>query len=88
VRVKAAGESRLRQLTAGDGFQAGNERQLTFGLGAADRVEELTISWPSGLEQTFRDLAVDQAILVVEAQNKIVRLIPPEPRPTASDAKR
>lgn len=74
VRVKAAGKTYIRQLTAGDGFQASNERQLTFGLGAAERVEELTVAWPSGLEQTFRDLAADHAIVLVEGRQEFFRL--------------
>ena len=74
VRVKTADHVYLRQLTAGDGFQASNERQLTFGLGAAERVEELTVAWPSGLTQTFRDLAVDQTVICIEGRGRVFRL--------------
>jgi hypothetical protein len=74
VRVKTGGKSYIRQLTAGDGFQASNERQLTFGLGAAERVEALNVAWPSGLEQTFHDLVADQAIVLVEGRQEFVRL--------------
>lgn len=86
VWVKAAGKSYLRQLTAGDGFQASNERQLTFGLGAADRVEELTVGWPSGLEQTFRDLVADQAVVLVEGRQEFFRLPALPSRQTATEA--
>ena len=59
-----------RQLTAGDGFQASNQRQLVFGLGAAERVDELTIRWPLGDEQTFSDLEANRELLFVEGAGK------------------
>lgn len=68
VQITVAGKRHVRQLTAGDGFQASNERKLVFGLGQADRVEELTVSWPSGLDQTFHDLEADQEMLCVEGR--------------------
>jgi hypothetical protein len=74
VRVAAAGRTYIRQLTAGDGFQASNERQLVFGLGDADRVDELTVRWPGGLDQTFRDVSVDQTIILVEGRTDGVPL--------------
>jgi hypothetical protein len=57
-----------RQLTAGDGFAASNERQLIFGLGDQDRVAELRIDWPGGASQVFFDLAADQRLLIVEGR--------------------
>lgn len=42
---------------AASGFCAQNERALHFGLGAARRVDEARIRWPSGTEQVLKDLA-------------------------------
>jgi len=56
--------------------QAGNERQLVFGLGHADLVDELTIRWPAGLDQTLRDVSVDQTIVVVEGGKGGIQLPP------------
>lgn len=66
--VSVAGRRLTAWLTAGDGYQASNQRQLVFGLGPADRVEALRIRWPSGLQQEFHDLPADQAIIVVEGR--------------------
>jgi hypothetical protein len=83
VVAKYAGKTRIRQLTAGDGYQASNERVLIFGLGDAEHVDELSIRWPSGLEQVFTDLPVDQELMILEGQPSPVQW----PRPTAlSDA--
>ena len=74
VTLLADGRRRTQWLTAGDGYQASNQRQLVFGLGTAERVEELSIRWPSGLRQEFRGLAADRAFLVVEGSSRVTRL--------------
>lgn len=63
------------QLIAGDGFLASNQRRLTLGLGSADLVESLTVSWTSGTTQTFRDLPVNQEITLVEGQEDVVLVL-------------
>lgn len=78
VRVSVGGRDRTRQLTAGDGYLASNERRLVFGLGAVDRVESLTVRWLSGREQQFVDLAADAEYVLVEGRKEPVRLSPPK----------
>lgn len=69
------GRRRLtRQLTAGDGYQACNQRQLVFGLGAQQRVAELRIAWAGREEQVFRDVPADAEIVVVEGASRPLRL--------------
>ncbi len=68
VRLTAGGESWFRHLTAGDGFQASNERKLTFGFGAREAIDELTIYWPSGFEQTVPAPELDTDVLIIEGQ--------------------
>jgi len=67
VRVELADRTLVRQLTAGDGYQASNERRLVFGLGTATEVKQLEIRWPAGQVETFSNLAADQSLLFVEA---------------------
>jgi hypothetical protein len=74
VAIEAAGRRRTQWLTAGDGYQASNQRQLVFGLGAEERVQKLHVRWPSGLRQEFADLAADQALILVEGSPRATRL--------------
>ena len=62
------------ELTGGDGYQCTNERQLHFGLGSADRIESLTIRWPSGTTSVYHDLAVDRRCVAVEGADRLLRL--------------
>ena len=66
VTIDVGGRRQTQWLNAGDGFHASNERQLTFGIGRATRVDRMTVSWPSGLVQDFSDLPADQEFILVE----------------------
>lgn len=62
-----------RQLTAGDGYQASNERRLEFGLGEAT-VADFAVHWPGGLVQRFERLGADQEYLFVEGHPAAIQL--------------
>jgi hypothetical protein len=76
VTVEAGGRSTKQWLTAGDGYQASNQRQLIFGLGKETRVDKLSIRWPSGAEQEFRDLASNREWIFVENSPRATALTP------------
>jgi hypothetical protein len=66
VTVAGSGSSWTKQLVAGDGYMATNERMLQFGLGEADEVTELTVDWPSGGQTTVHNLPVNATVEFVE----------------------
>ncbi|WP_298866433.1 FG-GAP-like repeat-containing protein [uncultured Gimesia sp.] len=71
VRIKTGDKIQTRQLIAGDGFQASNERRLQFGLGNHTQIDELTVSWPKGSKQTFHNLESDQELILVEGATQV-----------------
>ena len=66
VTLRAGGRRWTRQLTAGDGYQASNERELLFGVGEAATIDELTVVWPSGGTSELVDFAADCQVRLVE----------------------
>ncbi|MDA1251615.1 MAG: FG-GAP-like repeat-containing protein [Planctomycetota bacterium] len=56
----------VRQLTAGDGYQASNERRIIFGTGTSETIRKLVVRWPSGREQVFDETATNQEVWLVE----------------------
>lgn len=76
VTVTCGSQKWTHQLTAGDGYQACNQRQLVFGLGKATTVDRLEIHWLTGQVQVFGPLAVDREYLVIEGRDSPVLLFP------------
>ncbi len=74
VRLEAATGAQVQQLTAGDGYQASDERKLTFGLGGNLQVSEITIRWPARHVQKFAPVAIDSAWIFIEGRDRPVRL--------------
>ncbi|QDT32247.1 FG-GAP-like repeat-containing protein [Thalassoglobus polymorphus] len=74
VSVSAGGKHLVRELTAGDGFQASNERRMIIGIGSAETVEKLTIRWPSGMNQKFDKIPVDTELLFIESSSEPLHL--------------
>ncbi len=73
VTVTCGKRSWRRQLTAGDGYQASNQRELIFGLGNQTKIDRLEIRWQSGTAQVFENVSAGESVLVVEGESELVR---------------
>lgn len=71
VRLTAGERQWSLQLVAGGGFEAASQRQMLIGLGDCEQIDELNIRWPSGDEQAFRDVAIDQEVTIVEGRDTL-----------------
>jgi hypothetical protein len=74
VELTVGGKKLMRQLTAGDGFQASNERILVFGLGEKTAADSIAVTWPSGQHQKLSALPGDREVLLVEGRAEPVVL--------------
>jgi hypothetical protein len=62
--------SRHRTITAGSSF-GGNPLACTVGLGRAEAIRALVVSWPtSRTRQTFRGVPIDAAIEITEGREE------------------
>jgi hypothetical protein len=66
VRLLAGGMRQIRYLTLAHGWLSSSEPVLHFGLGPATNIDSLTVSWPSGLEQSFTNLAANRLYTITE----------------------
>lgn len=68
ARVEIYGDwgVQIREVRAGESYGINNSFQLHFGLGQSTEVETMVIKWPSGLQETFSNLAANSAITVIE----------------------
>ena len=72
VSLRTGGLHLERQLTAGDGYQASNERRLEFGLGDNADDVELQIRWPGGAVDKFTAVRSGEEYLAVEGRPALV----------------
>jgi hypothetical protein len=56
VTVESAGTRQTRFITGGGSYLSASDRRPLFGLASAARADRVTVRWPSGREQVFRDL--------------------------------
>lgn len=66
VWVEAGGKKQVREVITTAGYLSGQSRMLHFGLGAARKIDRLTVRWPSGLEQSLTDLPVNRLLKIEE----------------------
>jgi hypothetical protein len=52
------------------GFQSSVEYLLTFGLGALDKVQSVTVEWPDGRVSNLKDVTADQRLVVKQSEAK------------------
>ncbi len=70
VKVTTAGRTMTGVVQTGDGYMCKNQSILAFGLGDRDTVEQLTVQWPDGGQQTITGLKADQRWLIVQGQEQ------------------
>lgn len=68
-----------RLATAGTGYASQETLRLYFGLGAADIVDELTVTWPAGGEERFQDVPVGKLVRLTEGRGMEVLELPRTP---------
>lgn len=69
VEVATDQGSWKKQLLAGDGYMASNQRMLQFGVGAATEVSQLRVTWPSGNTAMVENLPVGITVELVEGSS-------------------
>lgn len=70
VTVRSSSKTWTRDLLAGDGYMASNERLVQFGLGALTEIDEVQIEWPSGTISRMAAPPVDLTYIAVEGASE------------------
>ncbi len=66
VEVTIGGLTRMRQVNGGASAHSQDALDVHFGVGGATNIDEVKISWPSGIVQTLTNVGVNQMITVTE----------------------
>jgi hypothetical protein len=82
VKVVTGAHSQIDEVMSGSGYYSQNDFRLHFGLARASRADTVEIAWPSGLQETFRDLPANHLFVIQEAKGVVSRK-PGSPAPAA-----
>ncbi|MFO0910396.1 MAG: CRTAC1 family protein [Isosphaeraceae bacterium] len=74
VSVDATRRRHSAQRLGGGSYLAANDARVHFGLGRADRVDEVEVDWPSGKISRYPRLAADRYYLIREGAAEAVAL--------------
>jgi enediyne biosynthesis protein E4 len=75
VRVTTGEHSQLAEVMSGSSYYSQSDFRLHFGLGSANKVDVIELSWPSGIKESFRDLPANQ-LMVIQETKGIVKTQP------------
>src|SRR5262245_7040961 len=67
--LEAGGQKQTRFAKGGGSYLSARDPRHLFGLGAADRIDKLTVVWPSGQSQEFSKLQADRYWRIAEGQD-------------------
>jgi hypothetical protein len=76
VRLSAGGREQARRIQSSSGYASHSELTARFGLGGAERVDRLSVEWPSGGAEVFDVDGVDRVITVVEGEGRAFAAAP------------
>ena len=66
VEIVSAGKHQTAERVAASGYLSQNDDRLHFGLGEATLIDQLVVHWPSGQNQSLKNLSVDRVLIVKE----------------------
>jgi len=70
VTVTTGDRRQIREVRSGSSYISQSDLRQHFGLGAARKVDQIEVSWPSGLVERLSGVEADHFITIEESKNK------------------
>jgi hypothetical protein len=70
INVTAGGKSFQRLIYTGSSYLSGNDPRAHFGLGPAERYDEIRVVWPDGAEERFPGGAADREVVLRQGEGQ------------------
>ena len=68
VRIFHGGTSQSRTVKGGSSYLSQSELPVTFGVGARDVVDRVTVAWPNGRQEEFAKLRTGRRYVCTEGK--------------------
>ena len=75
VRLKGVAAPIVKTVQAGSGFLSQSSKRLTFGVGAAKKIESVSVYWPSGKVHRMKQLAIGAMYELAEGNEEPVEKV-------------
>jgi hypothetical protein len=69
VTIKVGAARRVKQVLGGTSYLSASDARLLWGLGAAAKVDEVEVRWPSGALTKLKDVAANRYLVVREEES-------------------
>ena len=77
VTVKAGTHTQFSEVRGGASYLSQNDLRLHFGLGASNKMSEVSIRWPNGQTETLHDVPADFIFTIVEGSGILQKMALP-----------
>ena len=67
-RAKTGQVWQSRMVRTGSSYLSQSELPITFGIGSAEAIAELTVDWPSGTKDQLRSIRAGRAYVITEGR--------------------
>lgn len=74
VVAEIGSQKLVREVYPANTFKSQAPARVHFGLGKSEKIDHLTITWPSGMKQEFRDVAPDRHLRITEGDSALAML--------------
>ena len=68
VRIFLGGQIQMRVVRGGSSYLSQSELPVTFGVGKNEKIGRVTIEWPSGRTEEYKDLITGRAYEIIETK--------------------
>jgi hypothetical protein len=83
VTVRAGKLTQFSEVKGGSSYISQNDLRLHFGLEKNEKIDEVTVRWPNGEDETLRDVPADFIYTIVEGKGIAGKVpLPPANAPT------
>jgi hypothetical protein len=73
VRAQVGSRALVRRVRSGSSYLSQSELPITLGLGTADRVDRLTVTWPNGARDEWKDLPAGRPVTLREGDGPVTK---------------
>ncbi len=70
---KVGNQSWITEISPASSYLSSKDLRIHWGLGHSEKLDSLTIRWPSGREQVWHDVATDQILTLEESATEVTR---------------